>query len=153
MNYRTLALSISHHNSERTTVSSDRTGKSRSLSRAETELLLVCDSFRTLEEHARVLEHPEQPFSSTSLPLEERAAILQSFASDGFLVSEDEVIADVRTICESDLRKQKGSISLIDCLGMPTRDRPDSMAASLATYLDEASRIGRTIRVRIINAG
>ena len=157
---------------EQVLVRSNQTGQTRLISPSLSQLLFSCGHFDSLDGHAtrhcrevqqRNIEHLANRHSTigrllrwvvtrttgASVELPIRKAELDSvvrelvaFAEDGFLISD----TDIRTYFGKLRDQEKASPARITSVGIPTRNRTDSLHRCLASYITNNQRFGREVR-------
>ncbi|MDQ6884285.1 MAG: hypothetical protein M3077_08645 [Candidatus Dormibacteraeota bacterium] len=109
--------------------------------RVQAALLASCQTFRTLDEHARAALSQLHPSDIAAT-----RAQLQAFARDGLLVEE----ASLRTRCLAAPHRDAGPIS-ISTVSVVTADRVASLERCLSSYIDNARSHQRTVQFRVMD--
>src|ERR1700681_3879682 len=122
-------------------VYSRATRTARVLPRAQAALLASCQTFRTLDEHARAA--PSQLELSA---MASTRAQLQTFARDGLLVEE----ASLRARCLAAPRPDAEPVS-ISTVSVVTADRVASLERCLSSYIDNARSHQRTFQFQVMD--
>jgi hypothetical protein len=113
------------------------------LAPAAAALLGQCDSFRSLDDHA------ERICRRAALPLQRAATVrryLEELAATGLLTAE---AAFVERVLAHGLSERP--LPPIGILGVPSRDRPDSLARSLRSYARNSRDHGRDVEFVVID--
>jgi hypothetical protein len=161
-------------------VTSPRSKRSKLLPPTDVELLLSCDSYDTVAGHSARL-YRERIFSRIDtrtgmlggflrflrnrgvapedIPLRKTtvariAGQIRTWIADGFLISEDELKREVRIqSSRTNVRRAPDTTGsdAITVVGIPTCGRPDSLQRSLATFLDNFHRHGRTPQIIVLD--
>src|ERR1700704_2573093 len=114
------------------------TQRARVMARQDAGLLAACDTFRTIDEHARVATGD----LTTAVAVR---AQLEAFARDGLLVEEEALRAGCRAAA------QKEDPVTISTVSVVTADRVGSLRQCLSSYLDNARSHDRTISVQVMD--
>ena len=171
MRYRAFDVVVMPLGSSHVLVHSRRTGVAKVLPLAKARQLLACRSFATLRHHAASLaqrgneatSRPPAPqrmlarltrwagrnrsrAGAPQLDREQQSVKMQlaELAESGFLLSEEELRADLRTLAGR-RRKQNGSPPGITSIGIPTRGRPHCLQRALQSYVDNGRQGGRDL--------
>lgn len=116
-----------------------QSGMARDCAPAIVAVLDRCRTFKTLAAHADACR---DLWIGRTDPM---AATLHDLAAAGFLVRWQDVVDD-----DADVQ---APAPRIDTLAVPTRDRPDALRRCLVSYLDNAGRHSRTLRVVVGDDG
>lgn len=161
MRYRTFGVTFTPHGRDKLAACCERKGTAKVLSSLQADLLRACDSFGTLDEHAArnwllggLLDEPpsgKNALAARPNPREVVRTYLESFVDDGFLVSEAELDEDIRArfVPSSDL--EENASNEITSIGIPTRDRPDSLQRVAESVLESLARFERTATLVVID--
>ena len=115
------------------------------LSPMAVQLLQSCNSFASLDEHA------ERFARAGGLAPEALASVkqqLSELAQGGLMVSKETLI---KRCLESAAQEEpeRSEPALITSLGIPTRNRPEALARSLASYVQCSKRYRRSLQFRV----
>lgn len=175
MRYRVFDVNASPLGSGRILLHSKRSGVTKALSLPDAKKLLACQTFNTLQDHALTYAQQTSSIklrnrsksetlrgrlqdwmvsfqlrsaagserigkASQSIQLE-----LAALAEEGFLISEEELLAD---ICTSAHRSNGRGASprRITSIGIPTRGRPDSLKRAMTSYAANCRANGREVK-------
>lgn len=160
MKYRTFGTTITPHGSRKVLVHSQRSGTTRLLAPAEVHLLRACDTFRTLHDHAarnwlivRAMAYASGADTGHAGASDAMASVqrqLQGFVDDGFLVSDAGLHEEIRALCRQ-AEDAEEAANTITSIGIPTRDRPESLRRALASYTENTTRFGRAPDCTVID--
>lgn len=160
MKYRTFGITVTPHGTGKLLVHSQRSGTTRLLSRPQAHLLLACDAFWTLSDHAarnwligKALDHASEADIEISVhtgPITPLESHLHAFVDDGFLVSEADLREEIRELGTPPADGEDAA-NTITSLGIPTCDRPETLGRALASYVENATRCERALDVTVMD--
>jgi len=110
------------------------------VSNTAARLLRHCVVFKTLEQHAADL--------CRAYPREDKAAVMAELRA---LIRKDLLQDDVALAAQLRQRKPQRKPARISWLGMPTRNRLDSLCANLESYVDNVLEHGREISFVVVD--
>lgn len=156
--YRFFDVNVNRFGINKMLIHSKRTGTVKLLPSNFVQVLLSCESFRSLEKHAIAFCKSIRNTSekNTYFPIQEQEiksvkALLNTFVNNGFLVSEAEIRANIMKLAKKDSPKHQGFSNRITTLGIPTCNRPSYLERALTSYLENCRNYGRTVKVVIID--
>ncbi len=166
--YRCFDVSAHPQGDGHVLIHSGQTGKSSVLPRFVAHLLFTCQTFKTLRNHAaqsflETLQAAQQSVpqvgfdqAAVSSPADSRPEIdlierrLMDFVRDGFLVSEAEIRDQILSLCRTAVLRaaQPDPITVI---GIPTRNRTQSLGRAVTSYIRNVRRSGRETEFVVID--
>lgn len=169
MRYRISDITVTSLGKGKSLVHSKRSGTSKVLSTSEVQLLLACRTFEALSNHAKAccqgLQHNVAQSTNTlrgkivrwatkmaeesdieipvrSKEVERIKRQLSSFVEDGFLISEDDLHADIQEICNQPCGPGEES-NTISAIGIATCNRTTHLERALNSYIESGRRHAR----------